>query len=196
MRLSCQPAGGESVVTLDLWPGRYAILCFIPSPDGTPHVMNGSVNAITQVGNKIIAAGTYHRNLVGDLDAAEVAFLVEDSQQRRGLGSILLEHLAAVCRAHDPRRAVDGTSEVIVIAALDHPRVQAATHAQRNAVGRGRVRKRLLQVSQDADLDHDTDGHRYYALSDGERRSCASNLEKARSTSRRTAAMRPRLTGC
>ena len=25
-------------------------------------------------------------------------------------------------------------------------------------------------VSQDADLDHDTDGHKYYALSDGERR--------------------------
>ncbi len=27
--------------------------------DVTPHVMNGSVNAITQVGNKIIAAGTF-----------------------------------------------------------------------------------------------------------------------------------------
>jgi hypothetical protein len=27
--------------------------------DNTPHVMNGSVNAITQVGNKIIAAGTF-----------------------------------------------------------------------------------------------------------------------------------------
>src|SRR4029453_10288725 len=25
----------------------------------TPHVMNGSVNAITQIGNKIIAAGTF-----------------------------------------------------------------------------------------------------------------------------------------
>ena len=27
--------------------------------DNTPHVMNGSVNAITQVGNKVIAAGTF-----------------------------------------------------------------------------------------------------------------------------------------
>src|SRR5918999_3052419 len=27
--------------------------------NSTPHVMNGSVNAITQVGNKIIAAGTF-----------------------------------------------------------------------------------------------------------------------------------------
>ena len=27
--------------------------------DSTPHVMNGSVNAITQIGNKIIAAGTF-----------------------------------------------------------------------------------------------------------------------------------------
>ena len=25
----------------------------------TPHVMNGSVNAVTQIGNKIIAAGTF-----------------------------------------------------------------------------------------------------------------------------------------
>lgn len=33
--------GGESAATLDLAPGRYAIVCFIPSPDGTPHIMKG-----------------------------------------------------------------------------------------------------------------------------------------------------------
>src|SRR6476620_1276786 len=46
------------------------------------------VGLVAVLGDSIIAAGTYHRNL-GDLDAAEVAFLVEDAQQRRGLGSIL-----------------------------------------------------------------------------------------------------------
>jgi len=33
--------GGESEATLDLMPGRYAVVCFIPSPDGTPHIMKG-----------------------------------------------------------------------------------------------------------------------------------------------------------
>ena len=46
----------------------------------------------------MIATGAYHRDPVGDTDAAEVALLVEDSQQGRGLGSILLEHLAAAAR--------------------------------------------------------------------------------------------------
>ena len=62
------------------------------------------------LGGQIIAAGTYHRNLTGDPDAAEVAFLVEDSQQRRGLGSILLEHLAAAAQERGIRRF---TAEVL-----------------------------------------------------------------------------------
>ena len=42
---------------------------------------------------------------VRDTDAAEAAFLVEDSQQGRGLGSILLEHLAAAARERGIRRS-------------------------------------------------------------------------------------------
>ena len=38
--------GGESVATLALVPGRYAITCMIPSKDGTPHVMKGMAREI------------------------------------------------------------------------------------------------------------------------------------------------------
>ena len=62
------------------------------------------------MGGEIIGAGTYHRDPVGDTDAADVAFLVEDSQQGRGLGSILLEHLAAAAQEHGIRRF---TAEVL-----------------------------------------------------------------------------------
>ena len=69
-----------------------------------------SVGLVAVLGGQIIAAGTYHRNLIGDLDAAEVAFVVEDAQQRRGLGSILLEHLAAAAQERGIRRF---TAEVL-----------------------------------------------------------------------------------
>ncbi|HJQ88916.1 MAG TPA: hypothetical protein VJ820_15795 [Propionibacteriaceae bacterium] len=39
--------GGESTVTLDLEPGNYAMLCFIPSPDGKPHIAKGMVKPLT-----------------------------------------------------------------------------------------------------------------------------------------------------
>lgn len=42
-------AGGESRATLDLAPGTYALLCWIPSPDGTPHVMKGMAKQLVVV---------------------------------------------------------------------------------------------------------------------------------------------------
>ena len=68
------------------------------------------VGLVAELGGEVIAAGTYHRNITGDPDAAEVAFVVEDSQQRRGLGSILLEHLAAAAQERGIRRF---TAEVL-----------------------------------------------------------------------------------
>ena len=68
------------------------------------------VGLVAELGGEVIAAGTYHRNVTGDADAAEVAFVVEDSQQRRGLGSILLEHLAAAAQERGIRRF---TAEVL-----------------------------------------------------------------------------------
>ena len=44
------PAPGSSFdATLDLTPGNYALVCFIPSPDGSPHVMKGMFRALTVV---------------------------------------------------------------------------------------------------------------------------------------------------
>ena len=34
-------AGDSSIITANVTPGNYLILCFIPSPDGNPHVMKG-----------------------------------------------------------------------------------------------------------------------------------------------------------
>ena len=68
------------------------------------------VALVAELGGEVIAAGTYHRNSTEDTDAAEVSFVVEDSQQRRGLGSILLEHLAAAAQERGIRRF---TAEVL-----------------------------------------------------------------------------------
>ncbi|MEV0681580.1 GNAT family N-acetyltransferase [Actinosynnema sp. NPDC050436] len=48
------------------------------------------------LGDDIVAVGRYDR--LGGGGSAEVAFVVEDGHQGRGLGSILLEHLAAAAR--------------------------------------------------------------------------------------------------
>jgi acyl-CoA synthetase (NDP forming)/GNAT superfamily N-acetyltransferase len=48
------------------------------------------------LGDQLIAVGRYER--LGESDSAEVAFVVQDGHQGRGLGSILLEHLAAAAR--------------------------------------------------------------------------------------------------
>ncbi|HEY9414210.1 MAG TPA: GNAT family N-acetyltransferase, partial [Pseudonocardia sp.] len=51
---------------------------------------------IALLGDEIVAVGRYVRG--GGAPAAEVAFVVRDDHQGRGLGSILLEHLAATAR--------------------------------------------------------------------------------------------------
>lgn len=49
------------------------------------------------VGDRIVAVGRYDR-LGPDADEAEVALVVEDAYQGRGIGSVLLEHLAEAAR--------------------------------------------------------------------------------------------------
>jgi hypothetical protein len=39
--------GATSAAVVDLAPGGYVLVCFIPSPDGTPHVMKGMTRAFT-----------------------------------------------------------------------------------------------------------------------------------------------------
>ncbi|GAA2800294.1 bifunctional GNAT family N-acetyltransferase/acetate--CoA ligase family protein [Saccharopolyspora taberi] len=62
------------------------------------------VALIAMLGDDIVAVGRFDR--LGEQDSAEVAFVVQDEHQGRGLGSILLEHLAAAARERGLRRFV------------------------------------------------------------------------------------------
>lgn len=59
---------------------------------------------VVLLGDQVIAVGRYDR--YPGTDDAEVAFLVEDAHQGRGLGSVLLEHLAAAARERGIKRFV------------------------------------------------------------------------------------------
>lgn len=58
------------------------------------------------LGDDIIAVGRYERLPEGDGNSAEVAFVVADSHQGRGLGPILLEHLAGAAAENGVRMFV------------------------------------------------------------------------------------------
>jgi acyl-CoA synthetase (NDP forming)/GNAT superfamily N-acetyltransferase len=66
------------------------------------HVRRVALAAL--LGDDVIAVGRFDR--LEERDAAEVAFVVEDEHQGRGIGSILLEHLAAAARERGLRRFV------------------------------------------------------------------------------------------
>jgi acyl-CoA synthetase (NDP forming)/RimJ/RimL family protein N-acetyltransferase len=69
------------------------------------HVDHDSrVAFVVLLGDQLVAVGRYDR--YPDTDDAEVAFLVEDAHQGRGLGSVLLEHLAAAARERGIKRFV------------------------------------------------------------------------------------------
>ncbi|WP_200800317.1 bifunctional acetate--CoA ligase family protein/GNAT family N-acetyltransferase [Jatrophihabitans endophyticus] len=59
---------------------------------------------VTELAGEIIAVGRYER--YPDIDDAEVAFVVADAHQGRGIGSVLLEHLAAAAREIGLRRFI------------------------------------------------------------------------------------------
>ncbi|MDI2030941.1 GNAT family N-acetyltransferase [Saccharopolyspora sp. TS4A08] len=62
------------------------------------------VALVALLGDDIVAVGRFDR--LGEQESAEVAFVVEDGHQGRGLGSILLEHLAAAAQECGLRRFV------------------------------------------------------------------------------------------
>ena len=61
---------------------------------------------VAELGDDIVGVARYDRT--GD-NEAEVAFTVQDDQQGRGLGTIMLEHLAVIARAHGISRFVAET---------------------------------------------------------------------------------------
>ncbi|MEY2523865.1 MAG: hypothetical protein QOJ66_2430, partial [Ilumatobacteraceae bacterium] len=63
---------------------------------------------VAELDGVVVAVVRYDRGDDDD-DAAEVAFVVEDGQQRRGLATVMLEHLAAVARSNGIERFVAET---------------------------------------------------------------------------------------
>lgn len=88
---------------------------FAPLPRLSPTMLERLVHVdyadrfalVAELGDELVAVARYDR-LPGS-DEAEVAFLVEDAHQGRGLGSLLLEHLAAAATAAGIRRFVAET---------------------------------------------------------------------------------------
>ncbi|WP_369138958.1 bifunctional acetate--CoA ligase family protein/GNAT family N-acetyltransferase [Modestobacter versicolor] len=69
------------------------------------HVDHDSrVAFVVLLGDRLIGVGRYDR--YPGTDDAEVAFLIEDAHQRRGLGSVLLEHLSAAAQERGITRFV------------------------------------------------------------------------------------------
>jgi acyl-CoA synthetase (NDP forming)/GNAT superfamily N-acetyltransferase len=62
------------------------------------------VALVALLGDDMIAVGRYDR--IGGTKDAEVAFVVDDAQQGRGIGTLLLEHLAAAARERGIQRFV------------------------------------------------------------------------------------------
>jgi len=58
---------------------------------------------VAEVAGRMIALASYHRR-ADEPDTAEVAFVVADEHQGRGLGTVLLERLAALARERGVRR--------------------------------------------------------------------------------------------
>jgi acyl-CoA synthetase (NDP forming)/GNAT superfamily N-acetyltransferase len=88
---------------------------FTPLPVLSPDLLRRFVNVdyedrmalVAELNSQLVAVARYDR-LPGS-DEAEVAFVVEDAHQGRGLGTLLLEHLAGVGRENGIRRFVAET---------------------------------------------------------------------------------------
>ncbi|HET6795315.1 MAG TPA: GNAT family N-acetyltransferase [Acidimicrobiales bacterium] len=62
---------------------------------------------VAELGDRLVAVARYDR--IAGRDEAEVAFVVEDAHQGRGLGTLMLEHLAAAAKHAGIRRFVADT---------------------------------------------------------------------------------------
>jgi hypothetical protein len=52
-----RPGQSTNVILTDLEPGRYGFICFLPSPDGTPHAFLGMINDFTVGGQGPVDGG-------------------------------------------------------------------------------------------------------------------------------------------
>ncbi len=107
-----RPDDADRLVALHsrLSPESIRYRYFAPRPTLSPAEVERFTNVdyddrvalVAVLGDDLLAVGRYDR--VPGTDTAEVAFVVDDAHQRRGLASVLLEHLAAVAAERGVRR--------------------------------------------------------------------------------------------
>jgi acyl-CoA synthetase (NDP forming)/RimJ/RimL family protein N-acetyltransferase len=107
-----QPEDADRLVALHarLSPESIRYRYFAPHPTLSPREVerftqvdhDDRVALVAVLGGDLLAVGRYDR--VPGTDAAEVAFVVDDAHQGRGLASVLLEHLAAIAAERGIRR--------------------------------------------------------------------------------------------
>lgn len=106
-------AGGTSTVVEMLEPGTYALLCFIPAPDGMPHLMKGMSRELKVAGPEraagpepeadlVIKLVDYDFELSGPLTAGKHIIRVENSGPQ--------PHEIAIVRLNPGRKPADFTA--------------------------------------------------------------------------------------
>ena len=106
-----RPDDADRLVALHsrLSPESIRYRYFAPHPTLSPREVerfthvdhDGRVALVAVLGDDLLAVGRYDR--IPGTDTAEVAFVVDDAHQRRGLAAVLLEHLAAIAAERDIR---------------------------------------------------------------------------------------------
>ena len=114
--------GGESIATLDLAPGRYAMLCVIPAmKDGVPHVMKGMMKEIT------VAPATGARFVSREVSAPDVVMTLGDYDFRFSrpiaAGSRTIRITNAAAQSHEAViiRLTGGATAQSFLAAMSKP---------------------------------------------------------------------------
>ena len=118
-----KPSDGPGISALHsrLTPETVYFRFFSLLPRLSPKMLDRFVNVdyvdrlalVAELGDRLIAVARYDRLddrlVVGEGPEAEVAFVVDDAHQGRGVGTILLEHLAAAAKANGIARFVADT---------------------------------------------------------------------------------------
>ena len=106
--------GGESAASLTLVPSRYALICFIPSADGMPHVMKGMAKEIVVVRARSAAAKAAKAPgapattvTLSDYDFALSSPLVAGEQRLRFVNEASQHHEMFIAALAPGKKAID-----------------------------------------------------------------------------------------
>jgi len=104
--------GGEATAILRLTPGRYAMICVIPSPDGKPHVMKGMAKEVTVVPAAAPAAVSANLRIASTMTLLDYTFqfsqpLVSGRQMIRVKNAAAQPHEVVIVRLQPGKKTAD-----------------------------------------------------------------------------------------